>query len=422
MGTKYKLTSAIAAYILAGTVMISTSFAATSSTGDKGNSDSNNISSATNANSILSSIKASLQGSGFSLNTVSRKLDALLISTMEANANLMYQFDAYLTNANNTAEHLGSINQLVQADASDQTHTNVQAKLAEVPYTIMDSSNAAYKGLKTLLDQSGGVTETDRIKNLAEIDGTDTLGFSNTNNKPAMLFARTGLGTKMLLKTFDYGFDFDSLIQPQSYNTSAQMKAASNFITYLSKNYKISTSIDLSALKNDTKKLTSLKETPQYQTYLVNNRSNVAALSVPLSNFNQFYSERANLKSIITQLEKQGQPVNQTIKNVVNTLASQNINSLLELQNYVANHRISDKTWRKKMMSASPATVQRETLFVLAEMESQLQRIHIDNERLLATLSAAQLQMAQSMTSQPDTATRNLQSYISSKYGSDSSS
>jgi len=417
MRIKKILKSSIAIYLLTGVMAIPVAFSA--STSD--NSNSSNTSTTSNTDSILSNIKSAVQGNGTSFNTVSRKLDALLISTMEANANLMYQFDSYLSNADDTSTHLGPINQLVQTDASNQTHANIQAKLAEVPYTIMDSSNAAYGGLKKLLDHSGGSTETDRIKKLADIKGTDTLGFSNSNNKPASLFGQLGISDAIQQKTYDYGYDFDSLILPQSYKTNAQMMAANNFITYLSQGYKTSSFLDLSSLKNNTKKLQPLKNTSQYQAYLVNNRSKMASLSVPLSNFYHFYSERANLKNILDQIEEKGQPVNQTIKDVVDTLASQNINSLLELQSYTANHRINDQLWRKKMVSASPATVQRETLFVLAEMESQLQRLHLDNERLLATLSAAQMQMAQATMSSEDSSTSALQAYVNKKYGSGSS-
>ena len=46
------------------------------------------------------------------------------------------------------------------------------------------------------------------------------------------------------------------------------------------------------------------------------------------------------------------------------------------------------------MAAASPATVQRETLFVLAEIEAQNYRAHLDRERMLATLTALASQSA----------------------------
>jgi intracellular multiplication protein IcmX len=407
--------------LLAGLIAIPVAFGATT-----GNNENSAASAATsNTDSILSKIKSAIQGNSASFNTVSRKLDALLVSTMEANANLMYQFDSYLTNADKASAHLAPINQLVQAEASNQTRSNVEAKLAEVPYAVMDSNknSSSYKTLKHLLNKAGGTTQRSRVENLANTSSTDTLGFSSsTTNKPASLFSLPGLSEAAQTEINDHSYNVDALMLPQSYNTEAQKKAANNFITYLSQNYKLLNSslinaLNSSSLKNDAKKLQSLKGTIQFQNYLVNNRSKIAAASIPLSNFYHMYSERANLKDIIDKMEAGGQTVNPAIKDVVNTLASKNINSLLELQNYVANHRVTDQKWRQKMASASPATVQRETLFVLAEIESQLQRMHLDNERLLATVSGAQLQLTQATAGQ-DSTTTALQDYVNKTYGS----
>ena len=415
MSIKKILKSSITAYFFAGLLAMPMAFAA-----DNGNNPPNAATPANSSpNSILNKIKSSVDNNGFAFNTLSRKIDAILVSTMESNANLMYQFDSYLSETDNTSTHVSQINQLVQSEALNKTGGNIEAKLAEVPFTIIDPSknNAIYENLKRLLNQQGGTTQRNRIKKLANTAGIDTIGFTDDNNQPASLFSLPGVSSAAQMKKNDRSYNVDSLILPQSYSTNAERKAATNFITYLSKNYKLSNSVDLSPLKDNTKKLQALKNTVQYQNYLVANRSNIAAASIPLSNLNHIYSERVKLEDIINNMEANGQPVNNTLKNVVKTLANNNINSLLELQNYVATHRLTDQKWREKMLSASPATVQRETLFVLAEIESQLQRLHLDNERLLTTESAAQLQMTQATMLQNSEA-KNLQSYIDQKYGS----
>ena len=406
-------------YLLAGIIAIPMAFGTTAE--NNSNSDASTTTSSTD--SILSKIKSAIQGNSASFNTVSRKLDAFLVSTIKTNANLMYQFDAYLSKVDETSTNFAPINQLVQTEASSQTRANIEAKLAQVPYSVIDSSknSALYENLKRTLTQVGGTSERSRIEKLANTSSTDTLGFSKANNnKPVSFFNVPGLSEIAQAKMNDRSYNVDALILPQSYNTQTQMKAASDFIAYLAKNYKSPNSLNLANLKNRTSDLNNLKNTVQYQNYLVDNRSNIAAVSIPLSNFYHIYSERISLKSIINKMEKNGQPVNKTIKNVVETLSKNNINSLLELQNYVSNHRITDQKWREKMMSASPATVQRETLFVLAEIESQLQRLHLDNERLLATVSGAQIQMVQASMEQSST-TKALQDYVNERYGPTSS-
>lgn len=66
--------------------------------------------------------------------------------------------------------------------------------------------------------------------------------------------------------------------------------------------------------------------------------------------------------------------------------------SPLQVENYIANQRINSPDWFKQMKTASPAVVAREQVLILAEIESQLERNHLDNERLLATLSLMALQ------------------------------
>lgn len=209
----------------------------------------------------------------------------------------------------------------------------------------------------------------------------------------------------------DNYFDFSSVFAPVAY-TPDQKEAAEKFIAYLSQKYQsLAGTIDFGSLRqhlldemNDPKKgptqvaadLKSFVTSPSYEQYQLAARTIITERSVALNNLNELIAERSPIttpqsNSNLAQLSQQIGVTPATEKdskgNTVYAYASP-----LQISNYVTTHRTSDPNWYKQMMSASPATVQRETLFVLAEMESELQRQHIDNERILATLTASQMQ------------------------------
>jgi intracellular multiplication protein IcmX len=346
--------------------------------------------------SVLSDIQSSMENTSASLNSLSKKFDAFLISLVETNANLMFQFDAYLSGTAEKTAQLAPVKAITESEAVTKTHGDIQGKLAEIPYTAVKSNSKAYDAYKQILLNMGGITENIRIQVLAEQEGSDSLTLSDTSNSTANLLNIGGAESiEAKLKSVDYSYDFDSLILPSSYLSDTQTAAANNFITYLTQKYKTVNSLNLAKIRADNDKLKILENYPPYQVYLVSYRSYLANLSIPLSNFYQMLSERTKLSDIIKNAENSGVTVSDEVKNTVTDLSSANINSLLDLQNYVANHRVNDPVWHQKMESASPTTVQRETLFVLSEIESQLHRLHMDNERILATLSAQQLRDVQ---------------------------
>ncbi len=73
------------------------------------------------------------------------------------------------------------------------------------------------------------------------------------------------------------------------------------------------------------------------------------------------------------------------------------VQSLAQLEKYMAQRRVSSPIWYATMAAASPATVQRETLFVLAEMRYQQYEMQLQQERIMATLAAIQLAGTQSV-------------------------
>jgi intracellular multiplication protein IcmX len=206
----------------------------------------------------------------------------------------------------------------------------------------------------------------------------------------------------------DNYFNFSSLIQPMAY-TADQETAAKNFITYLTQKYQsFSDNIDFGKLRNYLltlqnkpekldQALKSITTSSSYEQYQLSARALISERSVALNNLNQLVAERS---PIITHEPNPGlAQVSQAIGVTPATTTDPNTNktvyiyaSPLQISNYVTTHRTSDPQWYQQMTAASPATVQRETLFVMAEMEAEMQRQHLDNERILATLSASQMQ------------------------------
>src|SRR5690606_20968040 len=66
--------------------------------------------------------------------------------------------------------------------------------------------------------------------------------------------------------------------------------------------------------------------------------------------------------------------------------------SPLQVEDYLAKKRIMNPNWYASIEAASPTTVLREMLYVMAEMRFELYQQRMQNELVLATLSALQLQ------------------------------
>lgn len=125
----------------------------------------------------------------------------------------------------------------------------------------------------------------------------------------------------------------------------------------------------------DLKKLEEL-DPLEANRYLVNLRQFAASQSVGLNNLFQMLARRLTVPKLG---EEAGMD---------KTDASQ-----LEVANFVARRRVNNSNkWYEEMEKAPPITVQRETLYVLAEIQNQLNEMRLLNERVLLTLTAMQLQ------------------------------
>jgi hypothetical protein len=170
----------------------------------------------------------------------------------------------------------------------------------------------------------------------------------------------------------DADFNMGSLIAPTAYDQNGQYTADyfNKFMAYINTPL---TTINWNSLSTSQKN--DVLGDANGQKYRTTLRSLVAARSVAMDNLYNIYSERLPVANLGTQT------------GIPNTQDA----SPLQVQEYVATRRTNSQDWYNDMAQASPATVQREQLFVLAEMERQLYQLHRDNERIIATLSAIEL-------------------------------
>lgn len=193
-------------------------------------------------------------------------------------------------------------------------------------------------------------------------------------------------------------FNASTLLFPPNgaYTSSAEpaysQNAAQAYITYLTENYTpLTAGVNLNVLKNlsgnqQALAVYNVKNSSAYQQYQMDVRNIVASRSLTNTLLNQLEVERTPTSTLGQWAAKANIP-----SQYYN--AKQGTMSPLQLENYIAYHRVNNPQWYATMSTASPATVQRETLYVLAAILADLQQAHVDREK---QLSLAILQAAQS--------------------------
>lgn len=120
--------------------------------------------------------------------------------------------------------------------------------------------------------------------------------------------------------------------------------------------------------------------------YLTALRSYAAQEGVGLSNLYHYYAERVSVTGLGAAANLP--PPTGSMIPPINA-------SPLQVEDYYANRRLNDSNWYSQMQNASPAAIQREQLYLLAEIRSELFKNRMEMERMTATLSAMELQQAQ---------------------------
>ncbi len=164
------------------------------------------------------------------------------------------------------------------------------------------------------------------------------------------------------------------------------------------------------------KNLLTLKNNPTYQKYQYTIRQIVASRSMVTDILNQLLMERAPSAQLAQQanVPKQYETVNNY--NPV-TKKKETTLSPLQLENYIANHRVNSSKWYQAMSTASPAVVQRETLFVMAEILSKMQQAHLDREKMIELQALQASENVEAMKKVADTQVTAVNNVINSLPG-----
>ncbi len=224
------------------------------------------------------------------------------------------------------------------------------------------------------------------LTQLAAIQASDTILQSTVASGVPMPFYSSAAQNNLQnsLAQGNENLNFTSLISPPNlaYATSDLQTLASNYLKFVS-NYAVPISnFSLSSYTQSqisTKQKLTFQNSPAYQAYQVQRRSVIAQQSAILSNLYYIYAKRLPIQSI----------------HASDTALGVETPSAAQIDDYVATWRTSSPTWYTQMATAAPSVVARETLSVLAEMQTEIHRMHQDNERIIALLATAQIQQIQ---------------------------
>ncbi len=165
---------------------------------------------------------------------------------------------------------------------------------------------------------------------------------------------------------------FNTLIAPSAYTRSQELQAM-NFIRYSANLAEPITSIRWWKLTDEQKE--KLQTSEAAYPYLVMVRNLAAADSVAIDNLLNIYAERVPVENLGKETGMKKRDASPS-----------------EVSKFLAERRSNDPKWYEEMSKASPATLAREQLFVMVEMQRQLLQLHEDNQRIMASLAMLQLQ------------------------------
>lgn len=247
---------------------------------------------------------------------------------------------------------------------------NTSLDTAQQNTTASAQSLSPYEVEKNLHNRNDALTH-----NLAAITASDIPGTTRSEPGNSMMSSETLLGP--LVYNGIYLKRIEDLEKIYPYN----------FIQLASGAYQPISTVQLDPTKLSEAKIQEITSSPNYKKLQTAIRAYVAAQSVGANNLYQMMIERlpqGNLGKNSGLVDKEGKPIFNA--------------SPLQVKEFLATRRSQNPAWYRQMADASPATVQRETLFVLAEIRQQLFEMQQQNERLLATLSVMQMQQNSQIT------------------------
>lgn len=222
-------------------------------------------------------------------------------------------------------------------------------------------------------------TNTEETINFSGIPAADMSIKEQTSYDWATNTRKSGIN----LNIGNQSLSLESLLAPSAYPKFNPEKPyenpAYNFIQFSGYLFQPISTISLTRSALSPAKIQEIQSGPAYKQYRAALRAYAAAQSVGTSNLYQMFAKRI----IQPGLGKAA------------GLPNANDASQLQVEQYLATRRGQSAKWYEDMAKAPPATIQRETLFVLVEMQQQLLALQQQNERLLATISVMQMQQNQ---------------------------
>ncbi len=325
------------------------------------------------------------------IKTVGNKMVALAFSGATVIDNAIFQYDPNLLTILNANTAATTISAAKAKSAGTATNAFVQDQFQSIPNQILPT-NEGMMNAKIIQDQRNKQSKV--ISSLTtDVPASDTL----YSNNPLVIQSQYTNGSNYYIGppniNDDSYFNFSTLFSPKAYTTDEQT-AVNDYIQYLTQSYNTpSTALNLSILESD---LNAMKPKDQYNTlyniisgqsklgaayqqYQLAMRSNMASESIALSNLNYLIAERAPSKTKVSGIaDSQGKAISKP--------------SSLQVKAYQANNRIDNPDWIKGLQKQSSATLQRETVVLLAQIAHQNYQAHLDRERIIASLSAMELQ------------------------------
>lgn len=320
------------------------------------------------------------------IENLGRQIDSMNTANIQAKNQEKYQQDPYLTQGMQSHSSLNQLKQLTDQKISSDTQNEVTHSLQQISYAITPPTDNS--------EDQKNQQEWDSAHSMLYLTqgvvASDTPYVSSSNYGYLLDALRMGVAkpSEMKKSLNDADFNISSIFMPMSYSPD-QLKAANKFMDYvLPLTDYSSTMINFSKLQGQGPEVMKrFINSDAWQNYDYNLRSSVALRSMASSSFASLIAERTpgNMVTI------NGKAASPSIPEVTDCEGNVIKNpSQLQIESYIANHRVCSTAWRNHINTASPATIQRETLFVLADLQSQMYQQHMDNEKMLVALTSMQ--------------------------------
>jgi len=196
---------------------------------------------------------------------------------------------------------------------------------------------------------------------------------SSSASPPNPNFAKLYESANNISFTNNAQFDFSNLLGKYHY-TQPEQKSAESFINYATLATKsLLGNISFQSLYNNPKALSGLLTDQTYISFMLKVRNIIAIRSISLYALNQLVQERV---------------ANTTLGPVIGKKEA----SPLEVEEYRATHDVDNPAWYATLENEEPATIQRQMLVALKEIQRQNFQRQLQNEQIISLLAGLNLQ------------------------------